>query len=232
MYLSLDQIQSQWFKQELQKGKPEIVFAHKPLLDYENNFVPFTDAQHLLNLFDAYDVVMSISGHWHESAEFTSNNTHHIWCDNLSFAHLGDTYNLYRVYTDRILLYHVDLRDGTQTFAGSFPITQSQTLVTISSLKTLPSNRRVTISWATESEIDNAGFNIYRAERNGEYIKLNNEIIPAQGSSTTGASYEFVDKKVQNRKMYFYKLEDIELNGTSRVHGPVNGTPRLLYLFQ
>ena len=89
-------------KQELQKGKPEIIFAHKPLLDYENNFVPFADAQQLLNLFDAYDVVMYMSGHWHESAEYTSNNTHHIWCDNLSFAHLGDTYNLYRVYADRI----------------------------------------------------------------------------------------------------------------------------------
>ena len=102
LYLSLDQTQSQWFEQELQKGKPEIIFAHKPLLDYENNFVPFADAQQLLNLFDAYDVVMYMSGHWHESAEYTSNNTHHFWCDNLSFAHLGDTYNLYRVYADRI----------------------------------------------------------------------------------------------------------------------------------
>ncbi len=27
-------------------------------------------------------------------------------------------------------------------------------------------------------------------------------------------SYEFVDKNVQNRKTYFYKLEDIDLNGT------------------
>jgi len=232
LYLSLDQTQSQWFEQELQKGKPEIIFAHKPLLDYENNFVPFADAQQLLNFFNAYDVVMYMSGHWHESAEYTSNNTHHIWCDNLSFAHLGDTYNLYRVYADHIALYHVDLRDGSQAFAGSFPITLSSTLVNLSSLKAIPSNRRVTIRWATESEIDNAGFNIYRAEENGDYIKLNNGIISAQGSSTTGASYEFVDIRVQNRKTYSYKLEDIDLNGAARVHGPVDATPRLLYLFQ
>ena len=48
----------------------------------------------------------------------------YIWCDNLSYAHLGDTYNLYRVYADRILLYHVDLRDGSETFVGSYPVTQ------------------------------------------------------------------------------------------------------------
>ena len=53
-------------------------------------------------------------------------------------------------------------------------------------------------------------------------------LIPAQGSSTQGASYEFVDTDVKNRKTYYYKLEDIDLNGTSTMHGPVSATPRLL----
>ena len=232
LYLSLDQTQRQWFEQELQKGKPEIIFAHKPLLDYENNFVPFADAQQLLNLFNAYDVVMYMSGHWHESAEYTSNNTHYIWCDNLSFAHLGDTYNLYRVYADHIALYHVDLRDGSPAFVGNFPITLSSTLVNLSSLQAIPSNRRVTIRWATESEIDNAGFNIYRAGLNGEYVKLNNNVIAAQGSATAGAVYEFADTTVENRTTYSYQLEDIDTNGTVRLHGPVSATPRLLYMFK
>ncbi len=79
----------------------------------------------------------------------------------------------------------------------------------------------------TESEIDNAGFNIYRSEtEDGEYIKINDSLIPAQGSSTQGASYEFTDTDVKNRKTYYYKLEDIDLNGTSTMHGPVSATPR------
>ncbi len=232
LYLSLDQTQRQWFEQELQKGKPEIIFAHKPLLDYENNFVPFADAQQLLNLFDAYDVVMYMSGHWHESAEYTSNNTHHIWCDNLSFAHLGDRYNLYRVYADHIALYHVDLRDGSETFAGSFPINRASTLVTLSSLQAIPSNRNVTIRWVTESEIDNAGFNIYRTTTNGETVKLNKNMIAAQGSAAAGVVYEFADTTVENRKTYSYQLEDIDINGMARLHGPVTATPRLLYIFK
>ena len=86
------------------------------------------------------------------------------------------------------------------------------------------------IAWTTESEIDNAGFNLYRSEsENGDYTKINNSLIPAKGSSTQGASYEFTDKDVQNRKTYYYKLEDIDLNGTSTMHGPVSATPRRIF---
>ena len=86
------------------------------------------------------------------------------------------------------------------------------------------------LSWATESEIDNAGFNIYRAEsENGAYAKINSAIVSAKGSPTQGTSYEFVDKEVKNKKTYYYKLEDIDLNGKSNMHGPVSATPRLIF---
>ncbi|MCX5905262.1 MAG: hypothetical protein NTV89_17730 [Proteobacteria bacterium] len=88
----------------------------------------------------------------------------------------------------------------------------------------------VTLFWETGSEIDNAGFNIYRSEsENGNYSKINSSLIPAQGSSTQGASYEFTDTNVKNRTTHFYKLEDIDLNGTATMHGPVSATPRLIF---
>ncbi|MCX5904611.1 MAG: hypothetical protein NTV89_14355 [Proteobacteria bacterium] len=106
----------------------------------------------------------------------------------------------------------------------------ASTVIDLSSLVATPSDREVIIQWATESEIDNAGFNIYRAElENVEYAKINTSLIPAQGSSTQGASYEFIDNDVLNRKTYYYKLEDIDLNGASTMHGPVSATPRLIY---
>jgi hypothetical protein len=86
------------------------------------------------------------------------------------------------------------------------------------------------LQWNTESETDNAGFNLYRAEaENKEYTKINSSLIPVKSSSTQGASYEFIDTDVQNRKTYYYKLEDIDLNGMSTMHGPVNAIPRLIY---
>jgi hypothetical protein len=103
------------------------------------------------------------------------------------------------------------------------------TLVTLSSFTAAAQAGRVTLEWTTESEIDNAGFNIYRAvSENGEYVQINESIIPAQGSSTQGATYQIVDKGLQNRKTYYYKLEDIDLNGNSTMHGPVSATPRFL----
>ena len=101
------------------------------------------------------------------------------------------------------------------------------TLINLSSFTATPKFSKVIIEWTTESEIDNAGFNIYRADlEDGEYIKINDSLILLEGSPTQGASYEFTDTDAQNRKTYYYKLEDIDLNGQSTMHGPVSATPR------
>ncbi len=48
---------------------------------------------------------------------------------------------------------------------------------------------RIFIKWETASEIDNMGFNIYRADSaDGEYVKINTALIPAKGSATEGAA--------------------------------------------
>jgi hypothetical protein len=107
---------------------------------------------------------------------------------------------------------------------------EESTLIKLSSFTASPQAGKVIVQWTTESETDNSGFNLYRSEsENGEYTKINPFLIPAQGSSTQGAFYEFVDNDVQNRKTYYYKLEDIDLNGKSTMHGPVSATPRWFY---
>jgi len=103
------------------------------------------------------------------------------------------------------------------------------TLISLSSFTATPSNKEVTIAWSTESETDNAGFNIYRSEsEDGEYVQINGSLIPAQGSSTQGAAYEFMDNGLKNGTIYYYRLEDMDLNGASTYHGPVKATPRLI----
>ncbi|MCI5178379.1 MAG: hypothetical protein D3911_03445 [Candidatus Electrothrix sp. AW3_4] len=78
----------------------------------------------------------------------------------------------------------------------------------------------VLIEWKTDTEVDNAGFNIWRSEtEDGEYIKITDSLIPAQGS---GYQYFFTDDTVTEGKRYYYKLEDIDLYGASTFHGPVS----------
>jgi hypothetical protein len=108
--------------------------------------------------------------------------------------------------------------------------TAPPTVIELSSFTATPKAGKVILQWSTATELDNAGFNIYRSEaEQGQYIKINASLIPAKGSSTQGASYEFIDNNVQNRKTYWYKMEDIDLNGRSTMHGPVSATPRLIF---
>jgi hypothetical protein len=163
---------------------------------------------------------------WSPMSSGTTNRLNSVWgCSSNDVFAVGEN--------GTILHY-----DGTVTTTTTVPPTTTisttttvpPTVVSLIDFNAIPGNRIVTLGWSTASEIDNAGFNIYRTENeNGNYTKINSTLIPAQGSSTQGASYEFTDNDVQNRKAYFYKLEDIDLNGTATMHGPVSATPRLIY---
>ena len=104
--------------------------------------------------------------------------------------------------------------------------TISPTLIEMSSLSATPANKKVKLEWKTESEIDNAGFNVWRAEG---FQKVNPSLIPAEGSPTAGADYDFVDDLVFNGKQYIYLIEDMDNGGISTFHGPVKAVPRMIY---
>ncbi len=96
------------------------------------------------------------------------------------------------------------------------------TAISLSSFTAKPSRKSVILNWTTETEIDNAGFNIYRADaKDGKCIKVNAELIPAEAGAVSGASYQFIDTTVQNRfKTYYYKLGDVDFNGFETIHEP------------
>jgi len=102
----------------------------------------------------------------------------------------------------------------------------SPTLIQLSTFEAKSSNKSISLKWRTESEVDNAGFNVWRAEG---FKKINSFMIPAQGSPTQGAEYDYFDLDVLNLKPYFYLLEDIDNNGISTFHGPVKAVPRAIY---
>jgi len=81
---------------------------------------------------------------------------------------------------------------------------------------------QVFLSWTTQSEIENLGFNVYRSENpDGPFEKINAELIRGAGTSTNAHHYSFVDTRIDANQTYYYKLEDIDVRGQSRFHGPV-----------
>lgn len=80
----------------------------------------------------------------------------------------------------------------------------------------------VTVEWTTASEVDHAGFNLYRSESpDGPWVKLNSELIPPAGDPIVGGKYSYVDDAVEPGRTYYYQLEDVSLNGSSTRHPPI-----------
>jgi len=100
------------------------------------------------------------------------------------------------------------------------------TVVDLISFTATGQSASVLVEWATETELDNEGFNLWRSEeKDGEYVRINPYFIPAQGDAGFGAEYSYRDYDVTNGVIYYYKLEDIDIYGHSTFHGPVSATP-------
>jgi len=73
---------------------------------------------------------------------------------------------------------------------------------------------KVTIRWTTESELDNAGFNILRSDtRDGEYKQVNAELIEGAGTTGERNTYKWVDQTAKPGVVYYYQIEDVSFAG-------------------
>jgi hypothetical protein len=98
--------------------------------------------------------------------------------------------------------------------------TEKPTAITLVSFKVEADNGQAVIGWETGTEIDNAGFNLYRSiSPDGPWFKLNSSLIVAEGDPLSGASYTFVD--TPGRGTFYYRLEDVDYFGLSTQHNPV-----------
>ena len=129
------------------------------------------------------------------------------------------------VKTDILLFqYCGDVMANAQTFVFAVPM---PTAVDLASFSARGLDGAVELVWQTASELDNLGFQLYRAESSqGPYERITASAIPGLGSSPAGARYRYVDSRLVNGKLYFYQLEDIETSGRTERHGPVSATPR------
>ncbi|NQY91728.1 MAG: hypothetical protein HRT46_08720 [Deltaproteobacteria bacterium] len=79
-----------------------------------------------------------------------------------------------------------------------------------------------TIRWATASESNNFGFDVYRGDStDGSFERLTKR--PIQGAMETDVpqQYEFVDDTIKEGKTYYYYVESISLNNVRKRFTPV-----------
>ncbi len=106
--------------------------------------------------------------------------------------------------------------------------------VTLSLFRPVSENGKVVIHWTTESELDNAGFNILRSPtRNGTFKQINPTLIEGAGTSAERHTYKWIDTTAKTGTIYYYQIEDISLAGekqtlaTTKLKGLVSAKNKL-----
>ena len=93
----------------------------------------------------------------------------------------------------------------------------------------------VDITWITQSELNNAGFNILRSEaKTGEFKVINVKgIIAGHGTTSEKHVYTFTDTTAKPNVVYYYQIEDVSINGlrttltTTHLRGHVGAAGKL-----
>ena len=96
----------------------------------------------------------------------------------------------------------------------------------------------VVLTWATESEVDNAGFNLRRSEHlDGSFTLLNSALIAGAGTTGERQTYAFTDTSAKPGVEYYYQLEEVSFAGKPQLlsmrllRGPVSAANRQLRTF-
>jgi hypothetical protein len=113
---------------------------------------------------------------------------------------------------------------GSACDVGAYEADSTPLAVTLANFDAQAMLDRILLSWETVSEMNNAGFNLYRSASPAAPDALL-AFVPSQApGSTQGASYSFDDTEVAPGETWYYWLEDVDLNGATALHGPASAT--------
>ncbi len=104
----------------------------------------------------------------------------------------------------------------------------SPTQVSLESFTATQTQDGVLLSWKTSGETRNLGFNVYEENENGARVQLNPSLIAGSALRIRGGleqhaakTYGWIDRSA-GAGGHFYWLEDVDLQGTRTLHGPVS----------
>ncbi len=106
-----------------------------------------------------------------------------------------------------------------------FGLLLAPTMVKLDKFEAYFDGNNVVVEWSTGDEAGNLGFNVYRQSK-GQKELLTNAPVAGSALKTTvdlkvkGNSYRWIDKQSDVGSVYY--LEDIDVNGTRTMHGPIH----------
>jgi carboxypeptidase T len=95
--------------------------------------------------------------------------------------------------------------------------------VELTSFTAVPKDGEVVLNWITATETNNEGFEIQSKKSTASSQKTEWEkigFVEGKGTTTKTNSYSFIDENFSDGKIY-YRLKQIDYNGTYKIYGPV-----------
>lgn len=81
----------------------------------------------------------------------------------------------------------------------------------------------ITLDWVTASEVNCHRWEVYRGQqKDGEYKKIGN--LSGHGSTETEHTYRWVDRQISTGKTYFYRLKQVDFDGSTLLSDIVSVT--------
>jgi hypothetical protein len=100
--------------------------------------------------------------------------------------------------------------------------------VGLSSFTARLEGQAIILKWSTESETDNLGFTLERAEGNGAWKPIasyqTSDALKGQSNKSTTTNYTWTDAKVSTGSEYSYRLSDVNTAGVVTMHSPITVT--------
>ncbi|MDP8210117.1 MAG: Ig-like domain-containing protein [Candidatus Stygibacter australis] len=94
----------------------------------------------------------------------------------------------------------------------------------ISNFTTVFYHEGPSLYWATQCELNNSGWNIYRFESDeiSQAVMINQELITGSGTTTQISEYSFMDIfEYEYGLTYYYWLESVDISGITEIFDPV-----------
>ncbi len=110
------------------------------------------------------------------------------------------------------------LQSGTNklfafTHGRSVFVTDSPLPVELTTFKAnINSKKNIELLWETATEVNNYGFEVERKFANEEWSKIG--FIEGHGNSNSTKLYSFIDKNISNNRKVYYRLKQLDIDGS------------------
>jgi hypothetical protein len=100
--------------------------------------------------------------------------------------------------------------------------------IELTSFTATVNGKEVTLSWSTATELNNQGFEVQRKFGSNDFVTIG--LVKGHGTTTSPNNYTYVEKPTDAGK-YFYRLKQIDFNGTSEYSNEIEIEVRVLDKF-